>query len=62
MRVEHDYQRRGAAAYVAAWDVHRGCVSGAYASTDHVFWIVAPTAAMACVQLPRHRRRSSVLR
>jgi transposase len=28
MRVEHDYQRRGALAYLAAWDVHRGCVSG----------------------------------
>jgi transposase len=28
MRVEHDYHRRGAVAYLAAWDVHRGCVSG----------------------------------
>jgi transposase len=28
MRVEHDYHRRGALAYLAAWDVHRGCVSG----------------------------------
>jgi transposase len=28
MRVEHDYQRMGALAYLAAWDVHRGQVSG----------------------------------
>src|SRR6516165_4479427 len=26
--VEHDYQRRGALAYLAAWDVHRARVSG----------------------------------
>ncbi len=28
MRVEHDYQRGGALAYLAAWDVHRGQVTG----------------------------------
>lgn len=28
MRVEHDYERRGAVAYLAAWDVHRGQVIG----------------------------------
>jgi transposase len=28
MRVEHDYNRRGALAYLAAWDVHRGQVTG----------------------------------
>jgi len=28
MRVEHDYERRGAVAYLAAWDVHRGRVTG----------------------------------
>ena len=28
MRVEHDYDRRGALAYLAAWDVHRGRVAG----------------------------------
>ena len=28
MRVEHDYQRCGALAYLAAWDVHRGQVTG----------------------------------
>jgi transposase len=28
MRVEHDYQRGGALAYLAAWDVHRGKVTG----------------------------------
>ena len=28
MRVEHDYQRNGALAYLAAWDVHRGQVTG----------------------------------
>jgi hypothetical protein len=28
MRIEHDYQRRGALAYLAAWDVHRGQVIG----------------------------------
>jgi len=28
MRIEHDYKRGGALAYLAAWDVHRGQVSG----------------------------------
>jgi transposase len=28
MRVEHDYERGGALAYLAAWDVHRGEVTG----------------------------------
>src|SRR5262245_3080918 len=28
MRVEHDYRRSGALAYLAAWDVHRGQVIG----------------------------------
>jgi hypothetical protein len=28
MRVEHEYHRRGALAYLAAWDVHRGQVIG----------------------------------
>ena len=28
MRVEHDYDRQGALAYLAAWDVHRGQVIG----------------------------------
>ncbi len=28
MRVEHDYKRGGALAYLAAWDVHRGRVTG----------------------------------
>ena len=28
MRVEHDYDRGGALAYLAAWDVHRGQVAG----------------------------------
>jgi hypothetical protein len=28
MRVQHDCQRRGALAYLAAWDVHRGQVTG----------------------------------
>jgi transposase len=28
MRVEHDYHRGGALAYLAAWDVHRGQVTG----------------------------------
>jgi transposase len=28
MRIEHDYRRGGALAYLAAWDVHRGQVSG----------------------------------
>jgi transposase len=28
MRVEHDYRRGGALAYLAAWDVHRGHVTG----------------------------------
>jgi transposase len=28
MRVEHDYKRRGALAYLAAWDVRRGQITG----------------------------------
>lgn len=28
MRIEHDYKRRGALAYLAAWDVRRGQVTG----------------------------------
>ena len=28
MRIEHDYKRRSALAYLAAWDVHRGQVTG----------------------------------
>ena len=28
MRIEHDYERKGALAYLAAWDVHRGRVIG----------------------------------
>jgi len=28
MRIEHEYHRRGAIAYLAAWDVHRGQVIG----------------------------------
>ena len=28
MRVEHEYRRGGAVAYLAAWDVHRGRVFG----------------------------------
>ena len=27
MRIEHDYHRGGALAYLAAWDVHRGQVT-----------------------------------
>jgi transposase len=28
MRVEHEYERKGALAYFAAWDVHRGVLTG----------------------------------
>lgn len=28
MRIEHDYHRNGALAYLAAWDVHRGQITG----------------------------------
>ena len=28
MRIEHEYERKGALAYLAAWDVHRGQVIG----------------------------------
>jgi transposase len=36
MRVEHDYQRRGALAYLAAWDVHRGHVMGRCEATTGI--------------------------
>ena len=36
MRVEHDYQRGGALAYLAAWDVHRGQVTGRCEATTGI--------------------------
>ena len=36
MRVEHDYRRGGALAYLAAWDVHRGQVSGRCEATTGI--------------------------
>ena len=30
MRVEHEYERRGALAYLAAWDVHRARLFGRF--------------------------------
>jgi len=43
MRVEHDYERRGALAYLAAWDVHRGQVMGRCEDTTGI----APFARLA---------------
>jgi len=36
MRVEHEYERGGAVAYLAAWDVHRGKVLGRCAPTTGI--------------------------
>ena len=36
MRVEHDYHRGGALAYLAAWDVHRGQVIGRCEATTGI--------------------------
>ena len=36
MRVEHDYDRGGALAYLAAWDVHRGQVTGRCEATTGI--------------------------
>jgi transposase len=36
MRVEHEYQRGGALAYLAAWDVHRGRVFGRCETTTGI--------------------------
>jgi len=36
MRVEHDYDRGGALAYLAAWDVHRGQVTGRCENTTGI--------------------------
>ena len=36
MRVEHDYKRGGALAYLAAWDVHRGQVTGRCEATTGI--------------------------
>jgi hypothetical protein len=36
MRVEHDYKRRGALAYLAAWDVHQGRVTGRCEATTGI--------------------------
>ena len=43
MRVEHDYDRGGALAYLAAWDVHRGQVMGRCEHTTGI----APFARLA---------------
>jgi DDE superfamily endonuclease len=43
MRVEHEYQRGGALAYLAAWDVHRGQVTGRCETTT----LIAPFARLA---------------
>jgi transposase len=43
MRIEHDYERRGALAYLAAWDVHRGQVAGRCEDTTGI----APFARLA---------------
>jgi transposase len=43
MRVEHDYDRGGALAYLAAWDVHRGKVMGRCEDTTGI----APFARLA---------------
>jgi transposase len=43
MRVEHDYRRGGALAYLAAWDVHRGQVIGRCEDTTGI----APFARLA---------------
>jgi DDE superfamily endonuclease len=36
MRVEHEYERGGALAYIAAWDVHRGRLMGRSESTTGI--------------------------
>jgi transposase len=36
MRVEHDYRRGGALAYLAAWDVHRGQITGRCETTTGI--------------------------
>lgn len=36
MKVEHEYQRRGSVAYIAAWDVHRAKVFGRCESTTGI--------------------------
>jgi transposase len=43
MRIEHDYDRGGALAYLAAWDVHRGQVAGRCEDTTGI----APFARLA---------------
>jgi transposase len=43
MRVEHDYDRGGALAYLAAWDVHRGRIAGRCEDTTGI----APFARLA---------------
>ena len=36
MRVEHEYERGGALAYLAAWDVHQGQVFGRCEATTGI--------------------------
>jgi DDE superfamily endonuclease len=42
MQIEHDYERRGALAYLAAWDVRRGQVTGRCEDTTGI----APSARL----------------
>jgi transposase len=62
MRIEHDYRRGGALAYLAAWDVHRGHVIGRCEHTTVVFTVPSiprtahagrPGGAFCCLGMPK---------
>ncbi len=57
-RVEHEYRRRGALAYLAAWDVHRGVVFGRCEKTTGI----APFARLVdqVMDQPPYRSASRV--
>jgi len=55
MRVEHEYERRGALAYLAAWDVHRArlfgrCETTGIAPFDRLVAQVMTTQPYACAE------------
>ncbi len=57
MRVEHEYHRRGALAYLAAWDVHRAKVFGRCEATSGITPFMALADQVMSVEPYRSARR-----
>jgi len=57
MRVEHEYHRRGALAYLAAWDVHRAKVFGRCEATSGITPFMALADQVMSIEPYRSARR-----